>query len=694
MNEARLSVRKSLRRDWLDILLAVLVVVTATVFALVARNGQKELLLKAAGAAYAVVALTFLVRQLVESMRPNERVWHPPGKVAAAGAVLGGTLIWLDSKIDVGWPFVLGIVLIAVSCGYGELAMRDYAAARNGQGKTEDAWAICLRGVPPMVLGISLLTVGLNLMTRAATTMAGGVLAALGVVLLYFGAGLRADHHGQPALDPDGMATKRAAVLGVIGLALTVVAAILAYRLLETPWAVWIFVGVAVLVVVVVVRPMVEVVAVLALVAFLGYTPAAVSLDSHAKLQDVSGDDVLVILGDSYISGEGASAYFEGTDGQVGERGEADQCRRAPTSWAVQAGELHFSKVLFLACSGAQTKNVARTPEDGEPWVWTGPKPRPQSGEADTQLDMLAAEMERTGMKPKMIVMSLGGNDSGFSTIGAMCLAPGNCQDRAELWTGTLETLEVRLKEVYHQIDLLFPDVPVVVTAYPDPIFDGADPRCDDVTLSQGDRRFIESFGSSLNARVYRAADASDFYFLADMEGALNNDLKLCDPDRPQGAGVNFVGIRAVAGDPSERFNPKNWYHNSLHPNATGHTAMLSVFEKWYAEFEKNPDPRAPEDIAADLENSLYVAFGASNALDEENPQPLCTPADAVGSARGCEDEGVEWALSQVTIAILARGWGLLIAAGAVGSWFMWVSIGRLLSLRRRSSEPGLVDVV
>ena len=78
----------------------------------------------------------------------------------------------------------------------------------NVQGKTEDAWAICLRGVPPMVLGISLLTVGLNLMTRAATTTAGGVLAALGVVLLYFWRGC-ADHHGQPALDPDGTATKR-----------------------------------------------------------------------------------------------------------------------------------------------------------------------------------------------------------------------------------------------------------------------------------------------------------------------------------------------------------------------------------------------------------------------------------------------------------------------------------------------------
>ena len=108
MNEARLSVRKHLRRDWPDNLLAVLVVVTATGFALVARNGQKELLLKAAGAAYAVVALTFLVRQLVQSMGSSGRVWHPQGRVAAAGAVLGGALIWLDSKIEVGWPFALG----------------------------------------------------------------------------------------------------------------------------------------------------------------------------------------------------------------------------------------------------------------------------------------------------------------------------------------------------------------------------------------------------------------------------------------------------------------------------------------------------------------------------------------------------------------------------------------------------------
>jgi hypothetical protein len=145
-----------------------------------------------------------------------------------------------------------------------------------------------------------------------------------------------------------------------------------------------------------------------------------------------------------------------------------------------------------------------------------------------------------------------------------------------------------------------------------------------------------------------------------------------------------------VAGDADQRFNPKNWYHNSLHPNALGHEAMLKVFEDWYREFDADPEtglapnPRAPEDLESDLANSRYIGLGVSNANDEE-PEPLCTPSEAIGSAPGCEDEGVDWALAQVSIAILARGWGLLIALGAVGSWLMWISIGQLIrGLRRK----------
>ena len=146
-------------------------------------------------------------------------------------------------------------------------------------------------------------------------------------------------------------------------------------------------------------------------VAFLGYMPAAISLDSHAKLHDVSGDDVPVILGDSSFR-RGSFGVLR-RDRRPGRR--AWRARPVTASADVVGGPgwgAALQQVLFLACSGAQTKNVARTPEDGEPWLWTGRDPAAERG-GRHQLDMLAAETERTGTEPKTTVMSLGGNDTG-----------------------------------------------------------------------------------------------------------------------------------------------------------------------------------------------------------------------------------------------------------------------------------------
>ena len=57
--------------------------------------------------------------------------------------------------------------------------------------------------------------------------------------------------------------------------------------------------------------------------------------------------------------------------------------------------------------------------------------------------------------------------------------------------------------------------------------------------------------------------------------------LQLCDQDNDKRPGINFIGLRSVGGFAEQRFNPKNWYHNSLHPNERGHAAMLQVFEQW-----------------------------------------------------------------------------------------------------------------
>ena len=146
--------------------------------------------------------------------------------------------------------------------------------------------------------------------------------------------------------------------------------------------AAWLFVAllaVAGLVFAIVSGTLADVFAVLGIIALMGVTPQQEPIPE--ALQPGEGQRVLVALGDSYMSGEGADTYFEGTD-----VGGGNQCRRAPTAWAVQAAQRYFDGLVFLACSGARTYNV-RHDKLG---VAETPEPRPQGGEPGTQLDQYA----------------------------------------------------------------------------------------------------------------------------------------------------------------------------------------------------------------------------------------------------------------------------------------------------------------
>jgi GDSL-like Lipase/Acylhydrolase family len=256
---------------------------------------------------------------------------------------------------------------------------------------------------------------------------------------------------------------------------------------------------------------------------------------------------VLVALGDSYMSGEGAATYFAGTD-----EGGGNGCRRAPTAWAVIAGQQspRFDGVDFLACSGARTYHV-RTDDDG-----TLPKPHAQKDEPGTQLGQY--EQHRGRYIPEMVVLSLGGNDAGFGAIGRMCVAPGDCSEQQDLWLNGLDRVEENLRATYREVRDAFPGVPVVVVPYPDPLYDGDEAaaqgrraaasrsavRCAQVSLTAGERAFIEVFLHELNRRIHDAATDAElgFTYLAGMERALADaGLQLCDPLNAGRPGLSFI---------------------------------------------------------------------------------------------------------------------------------------------------------
>jgi len=63
----------------------------------------------------------------------------------------------------------------------------------------------------------------------------------------------------------------------------------------------------------------------------------------------------IVTFGDSYISGEGASRFYPGTDQRGDDRNE---CRRAPSAYPVLLAERLDASLDFLACSGAKLRHI------------------------------------------------------------------------------------------------------------------------------------------------------------------------------------------------------------------------------------------------------------------------------------------------------------------------------------------------
>ncbi|GAA0393582.1 hypothetical protein GCM10009530_51220 [Microbispora corallina] len=145
--------------------------------------------------------------------------------------------------------------------------------------------------------------------------------------------------------------------------------------------------------------------------------------------------DFVVAMGDSYSSGEGVSAksdptdYYKETDVDGHDKQWRDACHRSPYAWSRRAALTDVPEYTigyraehwdlgtedldyhFTACSGAVTDNVLKDPQYHE-------LPQISQGYLD----------ENT----TLVMLSIGGNDAGFSDVIKQCLVlstPQDCQD-------------------------------------------------------------------------------------------------------------------------------------------------------------------------------------------------------------------------------------------------------------------------
>ncbi|MBM7807851.1 lysophospholipase L1-like esterase/MFS family permease [Geodermatophilus bullaregiensis] len=620
---------------------------------------------------FAVLATVWVRGQYADSLDGEAWTPHPfwlagLAAVAAVCVVVGGIGLLWSPALPGGTLLVVGAVGLYLVAGavissrrqQVAAALRDVTMPREEPRRTR-----VLVGVG-VLIGVGVVAA---LGTSAVLALGGpawtrGIAAGLALVaLLTLPAGVSLA--SEAAIEILREHEKRIPRLLAMGSgAAVVVAALVAVVITESMWALVGIAALAGLVVALASSTQADIVVVLAVIALMGVTPQ----QARPPVYPADEDEVLVALGDSYMSGEGAAIYFEQTD-----EGGGNACRRAPTAWAALAGqEPQFGGLDFLACSGARTYDV-RAHEGAVPM--TPPEvaavPAPPLAEQEHLTDGLDTQLAQYARhegdyEPGLVVISIGGNDAGFATIGQMCVAPGDCSTERDTWLAGLDEVERELRRTYAEVRAAFAGVPVVVVPYPSPIAaldaTGTSVQCDQISLDRAERTFVTQFLNALNGRIHAAANEAGFHYLAEMRNSLRDaHLQLCDPLNEERPGINFIGLRSVKGAPEQRFNPLNWSHNSLHPNERGHAAMLRTFQIWRAE---NPDLEvdAPNDPSA--------------PTMEEASQEVAGAADcSVYADDGCRAEGTAWALGQ--IGRFGLTWGLGLGVVGTGAWAFAVGL-------------------
>lgn len=224
-----------------------------------------------------------------------------------------------------------------------------------------------------------------------------------------------------------------------------------------------------------------------------------------------SAADRYVALGDSYSSGTGTRTYTN------------EACQRSNAAYpALLAAARPNTALTFVACSGATTS------------------------------DVLANQIQSVTSTTKLVSISIGGNDAGFSDVITECALPAwasDCASKVATAQAFIRgTLPGRLNSVYAQIKSRAPSAKVAVVGYPR-IFNGED--CQAATFfSPDDETKLNATADLIRTTIRTRAQAYGFSF--------------GDVIPP------FVG-HAVCDSPAWLNGLSNPIGESYHPNTAGH---------------------------------------------------------------------------------------------------------------------------
>lgn len=288
-------------------------------------------------------------------------------------------------------------------------------------------------------------------------------------------------------------------------------------------------------------------------------------------------DVTYLALGDSFSSGEGAYDYEFGTDES------SNNCHLSKKSYPyLIAQSAAITEFHNVACSGSIMDDYDNA---------QGDRDSNKSGSSNNSLGIWLPGVRSqkqhvtSSSGPKMLTISMSGNDLGFADKLAECVAsPGTCKyasdslERSQV-AHEIANLHKPLKQLYEQIiEDTQGKTKIYVIGYPQIV--SANLQCDsNVHLNGEEAIFARHATTYINDVIEAAADAAGVYYV-DIEGVLESS-NLCSGNVQSVNGL-------TAGDdilldwwqklPAKIATGSTSFGNeSYHPNAKGHELMAAA---------------------------------------------------------------------------------------------------------------------
>jgi len=293
---------------------------------------------------------------------------------------------------------------------------------------------------------------------------------------------------------------------------------------------------------------------------------------------------VVVALGDSTISGEGAGDYEPGTDGQRG-----DWCHRSSNAEVHELDMPDIAGTINLACSGAPSAQVGL----GKVKQYTEPSQAERLAQLATRNRVVA------------VVVAAGANDDpGFAHVLDQCVQgwfnrprPGCADTIGPDWQRRVDAMVPKLVRALRDIRSAMrgagyqpSDYALVLQSYAAPVGPGIAAGLQDLSgcpFRSEDLRWVrDSAVPALTAGLRRAARTADVRFLDLSRAGVGREAcsSGTDPDREW--------FRRLAVQWSDLHNDDRATHalqESFHPNASGH----AQFGRCLGEFLNTSDRAA-----------------------------------------------------------------------------------------------------